>query len=169
MKGALLTGCRYGELVALRCGDYNRAAATLTVRVSKSGKPRHIPLTDEGRDLFSRVVVGRHAEQTLFSHDNGKPWGKNHQSRRLQEACRRANISPAVTFHHLRHTYGSFLAMRGVPLQVIAEALGHADTRVTHRHDAHLLPSYVARTVRANLPLLGGEGASNVVDLDAAR
>lgn len=23
MKGALLTGCRYGELVALRCGDYN--------------------------------------------------------------------------------------------------------------------------------------------------
>lgn len=34
---------------------------------------RHIPLTDEGRDLFSRLVVGRHAEQTLFSHDNGKP------------------------------------------------------------------------------------------------
>lgn len=167
VKGALLTGCRYGELIALRCSDYNRASATLTVRISKSGKPRHVPLTDEGRDLFSRLIVGRHAEQPLFSHSNGEPWGKNHQSRRLQDACQRARISPAVTFHHLRHTYGSFLAMRGVPLQVIAEALGHADTRITHRHYAHLLPSYVASTVRANLPLLGGEFESNVVGLDA--
>lgn len=32
------------------------------------------------------------------------------------------NISPTVTFHHLRYTYSSFLAMGGVWLQAIAEA-----------------------------------------------
>jgi integrase len=36
---------------------------------------------------------------------------------------------PAVTFHILRHTHGSHLATRGVPMGVIAAQLGHADTR----------------------------------------
>lgn len=83
------------------------------------------------------------------------PWGKSHQQRPLGRACSRAGITPAVSFHVLRHTYGSILAMRGVPLAVIAEVLGHADTRITGRHYAHMMPSYVA--VRANLPSFGFE------------
>ena len=42
--------------------------------------------------------------------------------------------------------------MRGASLHVIAEVLGHADTRMTSRHYVHLLPSYVADTVRSTLP-----------------
>jgi hypothetical protein len=38
---------------------------------------------------------------------------------------------------------------------VIAAQLGHADTRMTEKHYAHLAPSYVADTVRAALPPLG--------------
>ena len=45
--------------------------------------------------------------------------------------------------------------MHRVPLQVIAAALGHADTRITERHCAHRLPSYVADQIRANLARLG--------------
>jgi integrase len=55
----------------------------------------------------------------------------------------------------LRHTYASTLAMRGVPMGVIAAQLGHADTRMTERHYAHLGPSYVSDTVRSALPSLG--------------
>ena len=47
-------------------------------------------------------------------------------------------------------------------MAVIADVLGHADTRTTEKHCAHLLPSYVADTIRANLPTIGGEDASNV-------
>ena len=36
--------------------------------------------------------------------------------------------------------------MRGVPMGVIAEQLGHADTRMTEKHYAHLAPSYIADT-----------------------
>ena len=71
------------------------------------------------------------------------------------DASRRAKIKPAVSFHVLRHTYGSTLAMRGVPMTVIAEQLGHADTRMTEKHYAHPAPSYVADTIRANFPTLG--------------
>ena len=70
----------------------------------------------------------------------------------MLEACERAKIKPAVSFHVLRHTHGSTLAMRGVPMGVIAEQLGHADTRMTEKHYAHLAPSYVADTIRAHFP-----------------
>jgi len=38
---------------------------------------------------------------------------------------------------------------------VIAEQLGHADTRMTEKHHAHLSCGYVADTIRANFPTLG--------------
>jgi hypothetical protein len=45
--------------------------------------------------------------------------------------------------------------MKGVPMGVIAAQLGHADTRMTEKHYAHLAPSYVADTIRAHFPMLG--------------
>jgi hypothetical protein len=45
--------------------------------------------------------------------------------------------------------------MKGVGLSVIAAQLGHADTRMTEKHYAHLAPSYVADTIRAHFPTLG--------------
>jgi integrase len=58
-QAALLTGCRYGELVRMVCHDFNPDAGCVTVRESKSGKPRHVPLTDEGQRFFERVTAGR--------------------------------------------------------------------------------------------------------------
>jgi integrase len=46
---------------------------------------------------------------------------------------------------------------------VIAAQLGHADTRMTERHYAHLAPSYVADTVRGALPSLGIVDEQNTV------
>jgi integrase len=155
VRSALLTGCRYGELAALRIADFNPDAGTLAVRASKSGKARHVVLTDEGRDFLAATVAGRTGADLIFARPDGKPWGKSHQQRRLALACKRAHIKPAISFHVLRHTHGSTLAMCGVPLPVIARQLGHADTRMTERHYAHLAPSYVADAIRAGFPTLG--------------
>ncbi len=40
-------------------------------------------------------------------------------------------------------------------MAVIAAQLGHSDTRMTERHYAHLSAGYVAKTVRAALPVFG--------------
>ena len=40
-------------------------------------------------------------------------------------------------------------------MPVIAEQLGHADTRMTEKHYAHISPNYVADTIRQNFPTLG--------------
>jgi integrase len=105
------------------------------------------------------------ASDPIFTRRDGGMWGKSHQLRPMLEACKRAKINPAISFHVLRHTHGSTLAMRGVPMGVIAEQLGHADTRMTAKHYAHLAPSYVADTIRANFPTLGIAGDPTVVPM----
>lgn len=154
VRGALLTGCRYGELTRMRAGDFNAQAGTVTIRMSKAGKARHVTLNDEGRQLFSDLTEGRSTRDLIFRRANDKAWLPSQQQRPLEEACRRGKIELPATFHVLRHSYASALAMAGVPIGVIAVQLGHADTRMTERHYAHLSRSYVMETVRAALPRL---------------
>jgi integrase len=40
--GALVTGCRYGELIRMRVTDLNASRREVIVRLSKAGKPRHV-------------------------------------------------------------------------------------------------------------------------------
>ena len=155
VQGALLTGCRYGELASLKVADFNQDAETLLVRITKTGKPRHVVLTEDGGRYFYALAVGREADDLMFKKDNGMPWGRSHQGRPLAEACARAKIKPAANFHALRHTYASHAVMGGVPLQVIAGNLGHADIRMVEKHYGHLAPSYRAERIRAGAPTLG--------------
>ncbi len=146
-------------------GRFNPDAGVVTIRASKAGKPRHVVLTEEGQTLFATLTAGKLGSAPIFTRTDGGVWGKSHQLRPMLEACRRAKIKPAISFHILRHTHGSVLAMRGVPLGVIAEQLGHADTRMTEKHYAHLAPSYVADTIRAHFPTLGIAGETNIASL----
>jgi integrase len=165
VQAALLTGCRYGELTAMQVGDFTRESESVHVRTSKSGKPRHVPLNAEGNTFFTRLVTGRASADRMFVRADGKPWGVSHQRRRLESAAKRASIED-VTFHILRHCYGSALAMNGIPMGVIAAALGHSDTRITEKHYAALAPSYVGYMIRAHLPNLGMvQEDKNVVSL----
>jgi integrase len=165
VTAALLTGMRYGELAALPVLGFNPDAGSVSIATSKSGKPRHVWLTDEGRAFFARVTAGKAAGAFALTREGGGPWGKSHQTRPLLDACKAARIAPAISFHILRHTYASRLALAGSPMAVIAEQLGHAGTRMTERHYAHLTPSYVGDTVRELFGKLGVLPESNVAAL----
>jgi integrase len=167
VKGALLTGARYGELTILKAQDYNANNKNIFIQQSKNGKSRHIPLNEDGIQFFEQLTVGKIMSEFAFTRSNGSPWRKNYQVRPLEIACQTAKITPAISFHILRHTYGSLLAMRGVPIQVIATVLGHSDTRITHKHYAHLTPSYVADVIKQHLPrFYEAENESNVIGLN---
>jgi integrase len=130
VMGALVTGCRYSELTHMRSGDFNTEAGTITVRENKADRPRHVVLTEEGKGLFVTLTAGKLGDEPVFTRADCKPWGTSHQLRRMTETSHRAGIKPAISFHVLRHTHGSTLAMNGVPMGVIAAQLGHADTRM---------------------------------------
>jgi integrase len=154
VKAAILTGARYGELIRLNAADVDLRAGTVHIRESKSGKPRFVPLTREANQHFHHHVIGAAADKAVFTRLNGRRWKKSEQARPLAAACANARIHPPITFHGLRDTFASMLAMNGAPMPVIASVLGHADTRVTEKHYAHLAPNYVAEIVRASLPPL---------------
>ncbi len=159
---ALLTGARYGELAAIRAADLDLNAATLHIPVSKGGSARHVHLTDEGAEFFRPLIAGRARSALVLTRADGLAWGKSHQHRPLQLACAAARITPTISFHILRHTYASRLARAGVSMLAIASQLGHADTRITVQHYAHLQPDHVAQAVRAGFPSMGLHRPSNV-------
>ncbi|MDH5723217.1 MAG: site-specific integrase [Alphaproteobacteria bacterium] len=162
VQAGLLTGCRYGELVNLRVQDFNDESGTLFIADSKSGKPRHVTLENQGKVFFQQSVVGKTSSEYIFTRNDGTQWGRSHQTRRLKDACTIAKINPVVSFHILRHTHASQLALQGTPLAVIAAQLGHADTRICEKHYAHLTPNYIADTIRQNFPDLDIVESSNV-------
>ncbi len=152
VQAALYTGCRYGELTRLTVADFNPDAGTMLVRESKSGKIHHVVLTDEGCEFFGAATAGRVGDAAILEKRGGGRWGRSHQVRPIRQACGRAGIAPPASFHVLRHTYASLLMLNGVPLAVVAQNLGHTDTRMVEKHYAHLAPSYVAQAIRAAAP-----------------
>jgi integrase len=152
---ALQTGARYGELCRLEAADFNSDAGTIAIRQSKSGKARHVILTEEGSKLFAQLAAGKTSHKLLLTHASGEPFNKSNQQKPMIEASARAKIKPRVSFHILRHTFASLSVMNGMPLMVVAKNLGHRDTRMVEKHYGHLSPSYVAEAVRKSAPRFG--------------
>ena len=164
VQAALMTGARYGELCALTVADFSLDNGTVHIQRSKTGKGRHIHLTDEGRALFERLTAGRAGTESMFGQ-----WTKSAQLRPMRAAVTAARISPPISFHGLRHSFASHAVMNGTPLFVVAQHLGHADTRMTERVYGHMSRSYVADAIRAGAPTFGDAGPDTVVTLAAGR
>jgi integrase/recombinase XerD len=154
-RGALYTGLRLGELLALRVSDV--ADGQVHVRHSKAGPGRTVPLSAEGMEFFDNVTAGRSGDALVFLQDSGEEWKRIHASRMMKRACTTAKIAPLAVFHDLRRSYGSLLLNRGADAEVIQELLGHADIRMTRRAYAHLLNATIAKTVKKKLPSFGFE------------
>ena len=170
VKAALFTGARYGELARIKVSDVNTDTGLIYISPeAKSGKGRHVPLSAEGLNFFLSAIVGKTGAAHVFVRADGEPWGKNHHVRLLRAACDQAKIEPAIGFHDLRHTYASLLAQAGADLLTISKLLGHADTRITSRHYAHLCDKTLANAVRTLLPSFGHQSEDVVVSINARK
>jgi integrase len=187
-RAALETGARYQEIARLKLADFNTDSGTVAIRKSKTGKARHIILTDQGAAFFKEHCAGRAGGELMFTHfivprkvDRNaagqkteakkpikSPWRAAEQNRPRREANKRAKIEPPITFHGLRHTWASHAVMNGVPLIIVAKNLGHKDTRMVERVYGHLAPSFVVDAIRAGAPKFGFK-PGKIVALSGAR
>ena len=165
VQAALATGARFSELANLRVSDFNPDSGTVHVRASKSGKGRHIVLTEEGERQLNTLCAGRTATEWILVKRDGGKWLKSHQTRPMREACVRAGVTPAASFHALRHTYASLSVMAGAPLLVVATNLGHSDARMVEKHYGHLASDYIAREIRKAAPRFDLPPETNIVPL----
>ncbi|MGH7486587.1 MAG: tyrosine-type recombinase/integrase, partial [bacterium] len=154
VSGALLTGCRYGELIAMDVGQY-AVGSHVRILDSKSGDARVVYLNEEGAAFFDALTAGRRADEPLFRRSDGGRWARSHQARRMVDAARVSRIPPPNNFHVLRHTYASLYLMGGGSLEGLAKQLGHADTRMTLRSYAHLAEAWRAKEAKAHAPRFG--------------
>lgn len=139
----LKTGLRHGELIALRWRDLGSEHLTVKralwrgkVGTPKSGKERSVPIHPLLADVLSEQP--RRGE-LIFCNRDGGHLTSNMTKEPIRRAFRRARLA-AAGWHTLRHTFASHLVMRGVPLKVVQELLGHANIQTTMRY-AHLTPA----------------------------
>jgi integrase len=150
---AAMTGLRQGELLGLRWRDVDLAARKVRV-VSPyvRGEFNDPKSEDSGRSvpLAARVVEALSAlrDRSAYSHDgelvfchpeSGRPLDRSKLIRRFKQAIARAQVR-RITFHELRHTFGTRMAAEAVPLRTIQHWMGHADAKTTQVY-AHYQPS----------------------------
>ncbi|MEM6819881.1 MAG: tyrosine-type recombinase/integrase [Pseudomonadota bacterium] len=150
---ALATGMRRGELQGLRWDDIDLRNRTLTVRHNwcavtqqllspKGNRTRTIPLTTGAVDLLAK----RQEKEGFVFTTTGGAFDAHNVGCQLALASKKAGL-PRVTLHVLRHSFASQLAMKGVPIAVIQQLLGHTDIKVTMRY-AHLSQSILVDAVK---------------------
>ncbi len=147
---AALTGLRQGELLALKWMDVDWLAGRVRVADNftrgkfdspKSHEGRSVPMADRlARELelhFQRSAY-RTEEDLVFCHPHtGNVLDPSKMRKRFGEAITGAGVRE-ITFHELRHTFGTQMAAAGAPLRAIQEWMGHADAKTTeiYRHYA---------------------------------
>ncbi len=131
IRGAVLTGARYGELAAARVHDLDVINGSLHLD-GKTG-PRDCYLSDDALKFFTNTTKDRLPDAFLFVKDDGMPWGKSHQYRPMKEAVRAAKLPSETVFYSLRHYHISKALLAHIPAQIIAENCG-TSIRMLEKH-----------------------------------
>jgi integrase len=122
IRGAFLTGARYGELIAARVAHFDIRAKTLRVNTGKTA--RTVILQTSAVDFLKKLAAGRGPDEFMFVQSNGRRWKRSDQTRPMKAALRKAALPPDGSLYALRHTYVSRAIEGGVPLNIIADNCG---------------------------------------------
>jgi len=149
---ALDTGCRQGELLALKWENVDLAKGLIHIKATLTENEAGELVASPPKTASSRRTV-KLAKNTIellreyrklqmddtkhvpsvwvFPYWDGGPMRKDSFLRReLPRLLKEAKL-PRVTFHGLRHTHATMLAALGAPVPATQERLGHSTSRMT--------------------------------------
>ena len=130
---ALNTGMRRNEILTLKWKDVDFLHAELTIRaeISKSKKPRTIPMNGPVADAIREMPRGNRSGLVFFNPETGT--NVKDIKTAFRTACRTAEIS-GVRIHDLRHTAATRMIEAGVDIVTVKEILGHSSVEITMRY-----------------------------------
>jgi integrase len=147
-------GLRRGEAMALEWTDLDLKRGSVHVQRSewdgnvttpKGGRSRRLPLTAR---LAEALRAHRHLKgPRVLCHEDGTGIGRKAVHEWMEKAQCRAGLPSTGTFHILRHTFCSHLAMQGATAKAIQELAGHQDLSTTQRY-MHLSPAHKDAAIR---------------------
>jgi len=141
---ALETGMRKAELLGLRWDDVQFEAGKILVRETKSGEPRHVPMSRRARWALSKMAARNPLATFVFESEAAD--GTKAPALDVKTAWRKALLRARIEdfhFHDLRHTMASHFAMKGGNLYALAKILGHSNPKITIDRYSHLSPEFV--------------------------
>ena len=144
---AVYTGLRRGNLLGLQWEWVDWLNRVVRVPRTKSGKPLALPLNGTAYAALQRLWTERSDSPFVFAHAKGTNAGEAVQDfkKGFHRAVENAGIED-FRWHDLRHTFASWLVMRGASLRAVAELLGHQTMQMTMRY-AHLSPGYLSTEI----------------------
>jgi integrase len=156
------TGCRRGEILALRWSDIVDGRAiiarsltqtrdVLEFKSTKTEEPRDVAIPpgtlelleahrrrqDEFRRQFGPAY--RADLDLIFSNPDGTVLKPDSISATVSLLFRRLKLPKGASLHSLRHTHTSHLLASGVPLPAVSARLGHSSIRTTQEIYAHMI------------------------------
>jgi integrase len=164
---AAMTGLRQGELVALRWRDVDWAAGRIRVRRNYTGghwgtpksrrSSRAVPMADslaaELERHFTRSAFQGDDDLVLPHPQTGGPYDASKIRKRFYLAMKNAGLGHLVgqrngiTFHSLRHTYGTRMASVGTPMRTLQEWMGHCTVQTTEIYADYLPDEALGRAL----------------------
>ena len=137
LKAAALTGCRYGELIALSVEQVDLDHAELHLEKSKTGA-RTMKLSAAAVAFFRGEVKGKLPAARVFTHAGGEPWGPSHQHRPIHAATKAAKLPKAFVFYSLRHFALSSQLAAGIPSAIVAKNAGTSELMLRQHYHKHI-------------------------------
>ena len=139
---AILTGLRKAEQFGLRWADIDLDRGLITLPHTKSGTVQYVHLMEEAKEILRGLIPGN-TSVWVFPSDKPEMHLDHHNfyGRVYITALKDAKLE-GVTWHTLRHTFASRLAMNGQGPSTIAALLRHSGTELVARY-AHLSPTHL--------------------------
>jgi integrase len=162
LEMATATGCRHGEILALRWCDIQDGAAFvdrslsqtrdgLIFKSTKTEKPRRIELPPtmpavlarhrERQDEFRRQFGPEYRSDLdlIFANPDGSPLMPNSVSATVSRLCRTLKLPKGASLHTVRHSHASLLLEKGVDIATVSERLGHSSVATTAAIYSHAI------------------------------
>ena len=129
---ALETGMRRGEILALRYRDVDIERCSATIRESKNGYSRTIPLSSLAVAILETTMA---VMSDKTKADNGRIFPITPTAVRMawDKLTRRAKLDD-LHFHDLRHEAISRFFEKGLTVPEVASISGHRDIRMLFRY-----------------------------------
>ena len=159
---AIYTGCRRGELCALKWTDFSIINDTTTLTVSRSrssvagvgvvegttknGRSRTIAFNDAMSwsavcYMFAKEDEAKRGgfppSEYLFADEHGQLVHPDTFTKHLRKLYDKAGLSKAYHLHTWRHYFVTSLLHGGVDKQTVADLAGHGDTSFLERTYCH--------------------------------
>jgi integrase len=141
----LLTGARVSELLNAKWEHVDQDRRLWLIPTSKTGKPRHVPLSSLALDIVRVVPRFTKCPWLLPNPKTREPFTDIKHA--WQTARDEAGL-PGLRIHDLRHSAASFMINAGVDLFAVGRVLGHADHKSTMRY-SHLAHDTLLAAVEA--------------------